>query len=292
MKASSKRLLRLLVRPAVAINRQLIDARFVHVQGLTSTVPGKTLGPLMVSAGRLLRAVRGAYEDEVLAKYKSLHLIHYGPGGRGYASTSGLSAVQTREMYSRQYSRLDYFVDTFPDLLCFEDGDSFLDLGCGKGQNLRVLSERFPRSSISGVDISTDAVEFLRLANSNPNMHVQVGDILDPHELDSILSERSDHIILSHVFALLLGPSVEETHEMRTELVRRLVRACRKTVIILDDFNSRGNLKVSIEQLNRCVVADDVLGYFSVVEGSRSILAYSPRSQAVIVQRHTSAAEM
>ena len=291
MKSSSKRLLRPLVRPAVVVNRQLIDARFVYVQGLAPTLGSRTFGPLMVLAGRIRRTLRGAYEDDILATYHSLHSIHYGPGGRGYASTPGLSAVETREMYSTQFSRLEYFADTFPDLLSYEDGDAFLDLGCGRGQNLRFLSERFPRSSIKGVDISTDAVEFVGLANSNPRLRVEVGNILDLHQLDSILSERPDHIILSHVFALLLGPSAVATHEMRTELVRHLVSACRKTVIILDEFNSRGNLKVSMEQLNRSVVADDVLGYFSVMEGSRSVLAYSPRSQAVMFQRHSPVAE-
>lgn len=39
-----------------------------------------------------------------------------------------------------------------------EAGASLLDLGCGRGRALLMLAERFPKSSFSGYDLSTEAV--------------------------------------------------------------------------------------------------------------------------------------
>ncbi|MDA9802796.1 class I SAM-dependent methyltransferase [bacterium] len=246
---------------------------------------GRLLAAPMVLAGRIRRALRSAYDDAVLAKYTSLHSIHYGPGGRGYASAKDVRGAEAKQIYATLVSRVEYFVDTFPDLLDYQDGDSFVDIGCGMGQNIRMLSQRFPNSPITGIDISADAVEIVQTAEPNPRVSTQVGDVLDPQMLNGLLASRPDHIVVSHVFALLFAPTAEETRRLRFELAEQLAGSCRKSLIILDQFGRRGQLEVSIEQLNRAVIHDDVLEYFASISSVRAVLANSPRSQAVICQR-------
>ncbi len=285
MDSQSMRWLRRVASPAVSINRQLVDARFVRMQRLDPSLKSRILGPPMVIAGRIRRALRSAYDEEVLARYVSLHAIHYGPGGRGYAPLQELSSAEAEQKYTSLVSRVEYFVDTFPGLLDYQDGDSFVDLGCGMGQNIRMLSQRFPNSSITGIDISADAVELIRTAEQNPRVSTRVGDVLDLRVLDEVLASGPDHVIVSHVFALLFASTAEETRRLRSELIKQLAGACRKSVIILDQFGRRAQLEVSIEQLNRAVIRDDVLEYFASIPSMRAFLANSPRSQAIICQR-------
>jgi len=42
---------------------------------------------------------------------------------------------------------------------------SILDVGCGGGMLISLLSERFPNSNLTGIDISGDAVEFTKETN-------------------------------------------------------------------------------------------------------------------------------
>ena len=71
---------------------------------------------------------------------------HYSPSGQGYAGVSDLPQHEARHRYFSQHSRLEDVYRLFPEVLNFRDGQCFLDLGCGTGQNIRFLSKSFPES--------------------------------------------------------------------------------------------------------------------------------------------------
>jgi SAM-dependent methyltransferase len=83
--------------------------------------------------------------------------------------------------------------------LGFRDGDRILDLGCGPGTYLSILSHQVGgRGSVVGLDNSPDAVQAARArlaAGPIPNWSVVEGDIRDP-DLADVFTERFDCILL------------------------------------------------------------------------------------------------
>ena len=80
-----------------------------------------------------------------------------------------------------------------------EAGIDALDLGCGQGIAVLMLAERFPRSRVVGVDISTDAIaagraeaERLRLTNAEFIAEDAAG-FHQPHRFDFILAFDAIH---------------------------------------------------------------------------------------------------
>ena len=183
---------------------------------------------------------------------------------------------------ARRHPGLEYFCDQFSDLLRYADGDRFLDLGCGTGQNIRFLAGRFPASAIIGTDLNADAIALVHECEQHAGLELIVGDIHDDTFLDALLSEPIDHIVMSHVFSLIFGRSQAETREFRQRAVDRLVLACRKSVVIVDSFGARGIMNIAIEQKQRAIVTDDVMSCFEPHAGGRTILARSDRTQAVM----------
>ena len=282
-------LTRWLVRPAVRagiwVRTRFIDAAFVHRQGLTPTIGARLLKYPAIGGERLGRVVNATSQDVIFEKYLTLNSAHYKPGGRGYSTVPESGIEDRRRRYHGQGSRLAYFADTFPDLLRYEDGDTFLELGCGTGQNIRWLVESFPDSRVVGVDLSEDAVGLVRDCEPSRNVAVSVGDISSPDFVRGLMLADVDHVILSHVFSLIFASSVHETRTLRQALVDVMASNCRKSVIIVDHFGARGQTSIAIEQATRAVVSDDVLAYFEGRTDGRTVMARSEVSQAVMFQR-------
>mgnify|MGYP001431672765 CR=1 FL=1 len=269
----------------VAIHRQWRDARFIHEMKLKPTTLSRVFGPAADFEHRARRRLKSHYSDVKLKKYRPLHPQHYKVGGRGYSNLADLEQSVRQSRYENQMARFEFFAEAFGDVLDLQNGDSFLDLGCGTGQNIRHLSHEFPDSPIKGVDINKAAVELIRQFELSPRVRVHEADILNNYELDDLLNDRPDHILVSHVFSLLFESSVEDTTAWRRSFVHRLATSARKSVVVIDDFASRGHTVVQIEQLNRLVFLDDVLSYFMDTGSGRSFLAYSPHSQAILFQK-------
>ncbi|MDO8307717.1 MAG: class I SAM-dependent methyltransferase [Actinomycetota bacterium] len=210
---------------------------------------------------------------------------HYGPSGRGYQSVAPSNSDERRARYEGQHSRLEYFVDEFTDLLGYANGDVFLDLGCGTGQNIRMLAARFPASRIIGYDLNADAVSLVRECEEHPGVSVALGDIADPAFRGVALAEPVDHIIMSHVFSLVFGPSMEETIALRQGIIDDLVASCGKSVVILDSVGQPGPPVITIEQRQRATITDDVMGYFAHHTSGRALMAQSDRTRAVIFSK-------
>jgi SAM-dependent methyltransferase len=270
------------LRGAIAVQTLLVDARFVRRQGITPTIGQRVLAYPAIGWERLSRATRDERQDLLFRRYVRLHPLHYGPGGRGYQSVPVSTPDQRRERYLAQNSRLAWFAETFADLLDYADGDTFVDLGCGTGQNIRWLVSAFPNSPITGADLSADAVGLIRECEPSERVSVEAGDITDLSVLDALLDRPVDHIVISHVFSLLFASSRAETVALRQAIIDRLVDACRKSVTIIDTFGPSGSTTITIEQRQRAVVSDDVMRYFPTHASGRTVMARSDITQAVM----------
>lgn len=238
-----------------------------------------------IALERLSRRFRTAHQDLLFRRYTRLHSLHYGPSGRGYQSTASGSHIDRLARYQNQISRLEFFADNFADLLGYEDGDIFVDLGCGSGQNIRFLTDRYPASMVIGTDMNVDAVALVRECEPSANVTLSVGDMRESEFLARLMSQRIDHVVLSHVFSLIFAPSARETRELRQGFIDRIVEGSCKSVIILDNFGKRGELAIAIEQKQRAHVTDDVMSYFSSHIEGRTFMVESGRSQAIIFSR-------
>ena len=277
---------RWLLRPAiagvVAVQAQLVDAAFVYRQGIAPGPLGRFLKYVSLGLERVRRSLAQERQDVIFERYNRLHSVHYGPTGRGYGAIPGDTASQWRHRYETQTSRLQFFAEEFSDLLRYQDGDVFADLGCGTGQNIRFLARNYPSSRVIGTDLNSDAVEMVMVCESNPHLELSVGDIRDASFLDSVLIHGVDHIVMSHVFSVILGDTQEKTHRVRQELVDRLVHAARKSVVIIDNFGRRNHMSITIEQAARAIVVDDVMSYFDRHVSGRTLMVQSGVTQAVM----------
>ena len=264
---------------------QLIDAKFTYRLGIHTTPIGRALKYPAIGLERVSRRLRSAYQDLLFRRYTALHGLHYGPTGRGYQTIAGGSHVDHLARYHGQIPRLAVFADEYADILRYEDGDTFVDLGCGSGQNIRFLAERYPASLVIGTDMNADAVALVSECEPSANVQLSVGDMRDAEFLSRLMSDGIDHVVLSHVFSLIFAPSARETREHRQGFVDRVVEGSRKSVIILDNFGKRGELSMAIEQKQRAHVTDDVMSYFSKHVEGRAFMVESERSQAIIFSR-------
>lgn len=275
------------LRAGIAVQTLLVDARFVRRQGFSPTVGQRLLAYPAIGWERVSRSMTAERQDLLFRKYVALHPRHYGPGGRGYQSVPVSTPEQRRERYLAQNSRLAWFAETFADLLDYADGDTFVDLGCGTGQNVRWLVSTFPESTVIGVDLSADAVGLVQECEPSERVLLRVGSITDLPFLDALLDRPVDHIVISHVFSLLFAPSRAETVALRQAIIDRLVAACGKSITIVDSFGPSGSTTIAIEQRQRAVVSDDVMRYFAPHESGRTVMARSDLSQAVMFfKRH------
>ena len=268
-----------------SVSTQLIDAKFAYRLGIHTTSVGRALKYPAIGLERVCRRLRIAYQDLLFRRYTHLHGLHYGLKGRGYQTIAAGSLEEHQARYMAQIPRLAHFAAEYSDILRYEDGDTFLDLGCGTGQNIRFLAERYPTSPVIGTDMNADAVALVRECEPSANVHLSVGDIRSENFLLGLLSEPIDHVVLSHVFSLIFAPSTRETRALRQGFIDRVVEGSRKSVVILDNFGKRGELSIAIEQKQRAHVTDDVMSYFTKHVEGRAFMVESERSQAIIFSR-------
>ena len=66
--------------------------------------------------------------------------LHYEKGGAGaYHGISGWSIEKQIHHYKNNHGRFGFFLKKYSAILSCKDGDSFLDAGCGLGQNIKEI---------------------------------------------------------------------------------------------------------------------------------------------------------
>ena len=271
-----------LARLSIAARVAIVDAKFAHRQNLPLTPTARVIAWPALAWERLGQIFREEHEEVIFRRYTPLHREHYGDTGRGYQSVVLESQADRSRRYKGQKSRLEFFMDHYPDLVRFADGDSFLDFGCGTGQNIRTLAERFSGSQIVGYDLNASAIELIADCEVHPGVSVAVGDLTDEKFRVESLREGFDHIVLSHVFSLVFGASRIETLALRKRIILDLVSACHKSLIILDTFGGQKESKIEIEQRQRAMINDDILDLFLEIDDGRAFLIASDRTRAVV----------
>lgn len=271
------------------------DQVFLVQLGSSSLRPsglGAFAGRAAIARRMVREGAAAAADDALLAAYVPLVAAHYAPGGRGYATLASLDAEQAGARYEGQGSRLRPFIDAYPHLLGYRDGETFLDLGCGTGQNVRELLTRFPTSTVHALDVNADAIGFLARVEASPHLRTQVGSFADDATLRAVLdAAEADHVVISHALSTLYCDSVTGTRAMLHALLGRITATHVRSLIVIDSFASRGRTAVAIEQRTRLRLAHDVLSLLDDTPGGRAHLVNQPApfgnpgSQAVIWTR-------
>lgn len=237
----------------------------------------------------LRRAWNIEFADYALKKYKRLVEIHYSAAGVGYVNFDKLSEQELLEIYDSLGGRVAYFIQNNSTVLTYRDGDTFLDVGCGKGQNIKELVTLFPNSGIKGFDVSEGALRVIQSAlKNNINIRVESGSVTDVNYLQSYEEGSYDHVIMSHVMSILNGYGIEETRRVRQKLINELIRIASKTVLILDGdvLYDKKDPEFSIEQNTRGVFKESIIHYFDdhLVNGELYVM-FSPESNAFLYRK-------
>ena len=203
------------------------------------------------------------FNDYALSKYKNYINDHYAEHGVAYVHFNNLKLDQKKKYYFDSPCRIKYFYKNNNFLLNFKNGDSFLDIACGKGGNIRFLSEKFDKSKIRGFDINLSAIKIIKEGNQNPNVSVKQQSFLDFSFLNSINTESYDWVIVSHALSFIIDDNVETTIDLLRKLVNEFCRISKKGLLILDQVQME-KVKVIIEQNTRCSLRHDFSKLFSL----------------------------
>ena len=226
------------------------------------------------------------FSEYALKKYKLFLKIHYSEKGVGYLNYDELLQDECLKIYNELSSRVAHYIKHNSTVLDYSNGDSFLDAGCGKGQNIKELIARYPNSLIKGFDVSTGALLVVQTAlKGNGNVQVEVGSVVDFQYLESYPTGAFDHLIISHVFSLLIGSGVDETRKLRQTLIDHFIRIAAKSVLIMDgDILSQIEVpEVIIEQNTRCVFRESLIPYFAKHQAKGELYSmFSPENIGII----------
>ncbi|HAD88149.1 MAG TPA: hypothetical protein DCG48_12370 [Rhodospirillaceae bacterium] len=289
--------------PAIVIRHLLVPAlffaeRYIRDQIFLWTLGNRSLRPSplalpIVFAVRvwryLARQFHREYSDFALIRYTGYVKRHYSKDGRGYFSYSDLSQDEKAALFGQPDGRVRPFLYAYGDLLTYADGDSFFDVGCGRGQNVKVILAAYPNSPIHAVDVSGEALDVINAAVRDARLTTGPLDLSDPTVFSSVSDGAYDHVIMSHVLSVLIGPGLDATHHLRRTAVRELIRVARKSMLIID-----GPAIISetdhfdIEQKDRGSFASSILPYFDGAPG-RVVVLKSSDSIAVLYQPAASA---
>lgn len=230
------------------------------------------------------------FRDYGLQRYSKWIGKHYGPMGRGYFNYERLSDQEKLDLYGEPRGRIEYFLNNYSRSLKYEDGHSFLDAGCGRGQNIKVLAEHFPNSTIRGFDISEEALSVVKLGIQNQKQfHLEVGNLKDLNYMNQFGSNDFDHVLVSHVFSLIMSGGEAATHQLRQKIIDNLIRISSKTVLILGgpELLQIKEPSFKIEQFQRAAYAESIIRYFKKHINNGEVSAiFSSESFGVLFQQN------
>lgn len=258
------------------IRRYTRDQLFLENLNNTRFRPS-AFGRIVAFCLRAHAFVRTRYKREfldiALRRYARYNRRHYSPDGRGYIAEALASDAEKVRLYGQPTGRVSEFLTSHRHFLGYQDGDTFLDVGCGRGQNLKVLSDAVPKARLHGIDMNAAAVEVIRLAAEDGTVSAAVGDLTDQQTFCGIADGAFDHVIMSHVFSLILSDGLTATRDTRAMIVGEMIRIARKTVMIIDGPAIMAPAPAfEIEQKDRGVFHEDAAAYFPVAKGHLTTL--------------------
>ena len=266
-------------------HRWLIDQEFLVNLKSPTLRPGLLAFPtwLIMSGFKLIKkSWVSVYTDYGIRCYSVWDEEHYSPTGRGYYNYGNLSEQEKLNLYGEPRGRIEYFLKSYPQTLNYEDGQSILDAGCGRGQNIKVLSEYFPTSKIKAFDVSEGALSVVEIGVKNQKqIQTEIGSINDLNYLKQYPTNGFDHVLLSHVFSFIMSESEAATLRMRQDIIDELVRISSKTLLILggNELLQLEEPSFKIEQLNRAFFAESIARYFDKHLNHGEVYAvFSPES--------------
>ena len=273
--------------------------RWLKDQEFLVSIQSRTLRPaliaypiwLIMSGFKLIKkSWASVYIDYGMQRYSTWVGEHYSPTGRGYFNYGNLSEQEKANLYGEPRGRIEYFLKNYPQTLNYENGQSILDAGCGRGQNTKVLSEYFPNSTIKAFDVSEGALNIMEIGVKNQKqIQTEVGSITDINYLKQYPTNGFDHVLLSHVFSLIMSGSEAGTLLLRQQIIDELIRISSRTVLILDGpeiLHLKGP-SFNIEQLQRAFYAESIIRYYNKHLNHGEVCAFfSTESCGVLFQQN------
>jgi len=257
---------KILVVPWFWLKREICDQVFIQRLKDPKFPPNFLFFPIALASRTkdlFSRQWQKAFTEYALNKYTSLELVqrHYNGKTRAYLDYSKLTNPQLLELYTDQKGRLGLFLKRNRQSMekIFLNGDTFLDAGCGKGQNIKDLISLFPDSNIKGFDINEGALNVIRAGTKNSErIELEIGSFSDLKYLSNYKDNSIDHVIVCHVLAFLFAENIKTTTQLRQNIIDHLIRIARKSVLIIDGMNllSEGNPTFEIEQRDRGFLRD------------------------------------
>ncbi len=258
-----------LVRPWFWIDRWIKDQVFL-INLRSDSLPPSFLARYVWVISTLMKLIRrcwtSVYKEYGLKCYSKWIGIHYGLKGRGYFNYGVLTDKEKLALYGEPRGCLEYFLKKNLRILGYEDGQSFLDGGCGRGQNIKVLSEYYPNSPIRAFDVNEGAVDVVRLGvQDHKQILIEIGSITDANYLDQYPSNGFNHVLVSHVFSLIMHEGEAKTRKLRQSIIDSLIRIASKTVLIIDgpEILRLEEPAFKIEQIHRAHYDESIIPYFN-----------------------------
>lgn len=143
-----------------------------------------------------------------------------------------------------------------------QDGFHISDWGCGGGDVLRAIHQKFKKKNkhlvFTGIDATPAAVNFANRKNIGPNIHFILADVLS-EEVSAIKSD----VVLSTLF----------THHFKDEdwvlLIRKML-ACSNSAVIIDDLHRHWLAYFAIKLITKIITSSRLArndGPLSVLKG-------------------------
>ncbi len=266
------------------INRWFIHGKFAHE--IDVEVLGKPklfLYPLIYLykvISKIYNLYTEVFNNYALNKYRKLSAKHYSSSGAAYKELKYLDTEQMKKQYLNNKSRLEYFYKNNNYLLGFKNGDSFLDIGCGLGGDMRFLNNKFNKSKIFGIDINPQAISIIKSGNENLNVNAEEGNYLNIDFFDKFKSQIYDWVLSSHSINLVFNENIEKTLKLRKELVKELIRISNRGVLILTGIHNYKRFTVELEQKSRLLIFHDLKEIFPAVGSGELYIMQSEESLA------------
>ena len=123
----------------------------------------------------------------------------------------------------------------------FLNNDSFLDIGCGNGNNLRYVKKKFKRSRVYGCDIND------RYKNIDEKINFKLIDLKKMNSLKIYKSKSIDHVYMIHTLNHIFLNNTKNTINLRKNIITNMIRVAKKNVFIIENKSFVGDQDLNTE---------------------------------------------